>query len=118
MKKTSTKELRKLQLMKRHAEREYKKGFATHHHQLNMMKDVVSALKRGDVKALDRAEAALKASMKALQSKTGNFLHLLQLGHRLAERDCPYCAAQCIGKCHDGGNPYAQCMVQCADAGQ
>jgi len=33
-------------------------------------------------------------------------------------RDCPYCAAQCVDKCHQAGNPYVQCLTDCADAGK
>jgi hypothetical protein len=67
---------------------------------------------------LSKAQAALKASMKAMQAKTGNFLHLLQLGHRLQSRDCPFCVAQCLEKCHTAGSPYTQCLTSCANAGQ
>jgi hypothetical protein len=107
-----------LTLYRKKSEREYKKHSVSQQKQLNMMKDVVSALKRGDLHALQKAEDALKASMRAMQSQTGNFLHLLQLGHRLQQRDCPYCAAQCIDKCHTAGNPYTMCLTQCADAGK
>merc|ERR1719215_1339486 len=100
------------------ADREYRKRMASHDKQLNMMEDVVAALKRGDVNALKKAQSALTASLNAMQKQTGNFLHLLHLGHRLAEQDCPYCAAQCIDKCHKAGSPYTQCLTDRADAGK
>jgi hypothetical protein len=118
MKKSDQASAHRLQLEKNHMDREYRKRRAVQRQQSKVMKDIVSALKKGDSKALKKAQDALKQHLAAMQARTGNFLHLLQLGHRLARRDCPFCVAQCIGKCHDGGSPYAQCMTQCADAGQ
>merc|ERR1719311_152007 len=70
------------------------------------------------MKALQKVQDAIKASLKQMQSQSGNFLHLLQLGHRVLRKDCPFCAAQCLDKCHSGGGSYASCLTQCADAGK
>merc|ERR1719272_1596760 len=42
----------------------------------------------------------------------------IQLSNSIMNRDCPYCAAQCVDKCHQAGKPYVQCMTDCADAGK
>jgi len=42
----------------------------------------------------------------------------LQLANTFMERDCPYCAAQCVDKCHTAGKPYVTCLTECADAGK
>jgi len=42
----------------------------------------------------------------------------IQLTDSIMNRDCPYCAAQCVDKCHTAGKPYVQCMTDCADAGK
>lgn len=42
----------------------------------------------------------------------------IQLTNSFMNRDCPYCAAQCVDKCHQDGKPYVQCMTDCADAGK
>jgi len=114
---SSGKSAHHFQLMMKSSDREYKKRMLSHTKETKMMEDIVAALKKGDAVALKKAEHVLQVHMKAMQAKSGNFLHFLQLGHRLASHDCPFCVAQCIGKCHDAGNPYAGCMVQCADAG-
>merc|ERR1712194_233386 len=111
------KEAHKMELMRKHSDRDYKKRILTQKQETKMMTDVVDALKKGDIGALKKAQDALKAHMAAMQRQSGDFLYFLQLGHRLASQDCPFCVAQCIGKCHDGGNPYAQCMVSCKDSG-
>jgi len=118
IKKSSNATAHSLLVEKKHADREFKKRSLVHQQQIKLMKDIISALKRGDDKALKTAKLALQKQLQALQARSGDFLHLLQLGHRLASRDCPFCVAQCIGKCHDGGKSYAQCMPGCAEAGQ
>jgi hypothetical protein len=42
----------------------------------------------------------------------------IQLASNFLQRDCPYCAAQCVDKCHEAGKPYVQCLTDCADAGK
>mmetsp|Transcript_12623 Transcript_12623/g.36308 ORF Transcript_12623/g.36308 Transcript_12623/m.36308 type:complete len:354 (-) Transcript_12623:63-1124(-) len=102
----------------KHLDREYEKRALRNHQQVKLLKNVVAALEKGDMKALKTAQDALAKSLEKMQQRTGNFLHLLQLGDRLSSEDCPYCAAQCIDKCHTAGNPYTQCLTQCADAGK
>lgn len=117
--KSSSKEQKEhFEMMKLQADRDYRKRLLAHQRQTKIISDVVTALKQGDVVALNKAEAALRLHMEALKRRRGNFLHLLQLGHRLQRRDCPYCAAQCIDKCHSAGSPYGECLAQCADAGK
>jgi len=111
-------EKHKYELLKRRSDRQYRKNSAVQASQLKMMENVVTALRRGDVSALRQAQEALQASMRAMKQQTGNFLHLLQLGHRLASQDCPYCAAQCIDKCHNEGKAFSECLTVCQDAGK
>jgi hypothetical protein len=99
-------------------DRNFKKWAALRMHDINAMKDAVAGVKKGDMKAVARARNALEASLKALQGQTGGFLYFIQLGHKLVNRDCPYCVAQCVDKCHQDGNPYVQCLTSCADAGK
>merc|ERR1740129_85414 len=60
-----------MQREKKHMEREYKKRLAVHVEQTKTMRDIVSALKRGDSAALRHAQAALQAHMQAMRAKTG-----------------------------------------------
>lgn len=99
-------------------DRRFKKWAAMRNHDIVAMRDAVAGVKKGDMKAVGRAKAALEASLKAMQSQTGGFLYLIQMGHSLMKRDCPYCAAQCVDKCHTAGKPYVQCLTDCADAGK
>lgn len=118
LKKASKAETHTIGQLKKREERQFKKWAATRQHDINTMKMAVDAVKKGDMKELDHARSALQDSLKALQSSNGGFLVLLQQGHQLMERDCPYCAAQCVDKCHQEGHPYVQCMTDCADAGK
>jgi len=118
IKKSDKATARSLLIEKKHADRENKKRSLVHKQQSKLMSDIIAALERGDSKALKTAQHALQKQLDALQARSGDFLHLLQLGHRLASRDCPFCVAQCIGKCHDAGRSYAECMPECAKAGQ
>jgi hypothetical protein len=61
-----------------------------------------------DTKKKNVAKAATAAA-KAL---------FIQLASTITNRDCPYCAAQCVDKCHTAGKPYVQCLTDCADAGK
>merc|ERR1719456_2231833 len=108
----------RIQLLKKREDRKYKKWLAMSHRDLDSMKSAVAAVKSGDMKALQKTQEALRDSLKAMESNNGGFLHLLQLGHMVARRDCPYCAAQCVDKCHQAGKSYATCLTDCADAGK
>jgi len=107
-----------MKAMMKREERSFKKWSVMQEHDIQSMKEAVKAIKSHDVKALDKAKQALEASVKSLQSKNNGFLVLLDLGHQFMQKDCPYCAAQCVDKCHQEGKPYVTCLTQCADAGK
>lgn len=107
-----------IQALLKREERNFKKWSVTQRETIDTMQKAVTAVKNGDMKAVDQARSALQHSMEALKNKNAGFLVLLSLGHQLMERDCPYCVAQCVGKCHQAGKPYTQCMTDCANAGQ
>merc|ERR1719440_103873 len=117
-KKADKKEQHVVHIMQKREERNFKKWAAVRTHDIKAMTDAVEGVKKGDMKAVGRAQAALEQSLKAMQGQTGGFLYLIQLGHKLMKRDCPYCAAQCVDKCHQAGKPYVQCLTDCADAGK
>lgn len=117
-KNATAKQQRLVHIMEKREERNFKKWAAMKKHDINAMKDALDGVKKGDMKAIARARAALQASLKTMQSQSGGFLYLIQLGHTLMKRDCPYCAAQCVDKCHEAGKPYVQCLTDCADAGK
>jgi len=64
------------------------------------------ATKKTEKKPLGKAASAAARTM------------FIQLTDSYMNRDCPYCAAQCVDKCHSAGKPYVQCMTDCADAGK
>merc|ERR1719158_1973248 len=100
LQKASEKEKQTVKYAMKHEERSYKKWRALHDHDTATLESALVAMKKGDIKGLDRARAALEASMKAMQSKSGGFLVLLEAASRLTGQDCPYCVAQCVGQCH------------------
>jgi len=108
----------RLNLRIKKEDRAFKKFAALRKHDITAMKDAVAGVKKGDMKAVARARDALTASLKAMQQNTSGFLYLIQMGHRLMKKDCPYCAAQCVDKCHTAGKPYVTCLTDCADAGK
>eukprot|EP00747_Dinoflagellata_sp_TGD_P183039 gnl/TRDRNA2_/TRDRNA2_37696_c1_seq1.p1 gnl/TRDRNA2_/TRDRNA2_37696_c1~~gnl/TRDRNA2_/TRDRNA2_37696_c1_seq1.p1 ORF type:complete len:375 (+),score=89.08 gnl/TRDRNA2_/TRDRNA2_37696_c1_seq1:53-1177(+) len=83
---------------------------------INSLKSAITAIETGDMGALAESEAALQGSMKTMQARTGDFLHLIQLTGIGGE--CPYCVAQCVDKCHTAGAPYVQCLTDCTDVGK
>jgi len=105
-------------IMAKREERNFKKWAVMRKRDIKAMSDAVEGVKKGDMKAVSRAKAALEQSLKAMQGQTNGFLYLIQLGHKLTQTDCPYCAAQCVDKCHTAGNPYVKCLSDCADAGK
>eukprot|EP00928_Gymnodinium_smaydae_P061137 TRINITY_DN45294_c0_g1_i1.p1 TRINITY_DN45294_c0_g1~~TRINITY_DN45294_c0_g1_i1.p1 ORF type:complete len:368 (-),score=94.78 TRINITY_DN45294_c0_g1_i1:74-1114(-) len=104
-------------LLKRE-ERHYKKWAAMQTHDIASMKAAAAAVRSGDMRALNRARAALQASLDSMKNKNAGMVVFLQEGHMLLQRDCPYCAAQCVEKCHNQGKPYVSCLTDCADAGK
>lgn len=108
----------RLRLMKKGEDRKFKKEQALAHSDLLSLKAAVTAIQKGDIKALERTQLALKRSLQSMQAQSGHFLVLIQMAHRLEGLDCPYCAAQCVDKCHTEGKSYVECLTQCADAGK
>lgn len=115
--KATSAEAQKLRMLQRKLVRRYKKWSELRNNEIDGLRDAVVAMRSGDVRALEHARVALKQAIKALQTQTGGFLHFLQLGHKLSHTDCPYCAAQCLEKCHMSGTPYVACLGVCTDAG-
>lgn len=107
-----------MKAMMKREERSFKKWSVMQEHDIQSMKEAVKAIKSHDVTALEKAKQALEASVRSLQSKNNGFLVLLAMGHQFMQRDCPYCAAQCVDKCHQEGKPYVTCLTDCADAGK
>lgn len=108
----------KIERIKKREDRTYKKHIAVAKNDLESLKTAVEAIKKGDMQTLSKAENALEKSMKAMEAQRGGFLYLIQLGHKTQSLDCPYCAAQCVDKCHTDGNSFTTCLTQCADAGK
>jgi len=104
-------------IMKRE-QRRHLKWSAMQKHDIESMRAAADAVRKGDMKALGRARAALQASLSAMKDKNAGMVVLLQQGHMMLERDCPYCVAQCVEKCHNQGKPYVTCLSDCADSGQ
>jgi hypothetical protein len=118
LKKASASLATRLQHVKKKAERQYKKDSLLAHSDIDSLESAVAAIKKGDMKALKKAQDALKEHLKAMESHGNGFLVFIQLAHRMESLDCPYCAAQCIEKCSAGGQSYATCLGTCADAGK
>lgn len=117
-KKNSKAAVHQIKMMKHSEQRQFAKESAMAKHDIQAIESAVEAVKKGDLTALSKAQGALDASMKAAQARSGKFLVLLQMMHRAQGQDCPYCAAQCVDKCHNEGKPYTTCLTECADAGK
>jgi len=106
--------------LKKQESRQYNKWHVQTVRDVHNLEKSVVGIKKGDVKAVENARAALVESMQAMQAQSGDFLHFLQTGDSLRRtKDCPYCAAQCLEKCHTAGKSYVTCMtVDCKDAGK
>jgi len=108
----------RIRLLKRSEDRKFAKEAALGRKDVMSLKEAVTAIKTGDVKALQKAQSALQGLLKVMEAQSGGFLVLIQLTHRAEGLDCPYCAAQCVEKCHTAGKPYSACLADCADAGK
>jgi hypothetical protein len=117
-KKTDKRAVHQILRLKKGDNRAFAKQAALGKHDIETMKTAIDAVKNGDMAGLSKAQNALDASMKAAQARTGKFLVFVQLVHRAEGLDCPYCAAQCVDKCHNEGKPYTTCLTVCADAGK
>merc|ERR1719510_2118212 len=92
---------KQVRLMEKAEKRKYIKRLALADSDIKNLRSAIRAVKTGDLQALQQSQAALATSMKAIQAQSGGFLYFIQLAHRAAGLDCPYCAAQCIGSaCH------------------
>jgi hypothetical protein len=116
--KKNAKAVKHIQLIEKKEQRQFAKQHAVAENDIKSMKGAIQAIQNGDMKLLAKSQAALEASMKAMQAQSGGFLYLIQLGHRSEGMDCPYCAAQCVDKCHTAGKSYVTCLTDCADAGK
>jgi hypothetical protein len=116
--KTSPTAAKKIRRLEKEENRKHAKLDALHRHDIETLRSAVMAIKQGDMSALLKAKNALQESLRAVQAQNGGFLYLIQTLHRTEGRDCPYCAAQCIDKCHTAGQPYSVCLLDCADAGK
>jgi len=114
----STKAAHHAIMLKRILHRKFEKESAIAKRDIRSLKNAVKAIKTGDMSALRRAQQALEESVKSMQSQGAGFLYLIQVVHQAEGKDCPYCVAQCVEKCHNGGNPYTTCLTECADAGK
>jgi len=99
-------------------ERRYKKASLQSQRDIASMKEAAAAMRSGDMKALKHAQEALQKSLDSLKSGNAGMLVLLQEGNAMLEKDCPYCAAQCVEKCHNNGESYVSCLAECQDAGK
>jgi len=78
-------------------------------------KEVVAKVAVAKVEAkkpVVKKQAVAKAAAAAAKAM------FIQLADTYMVRDCPYCAAQCVDKCHTAGKPYVTCLTDCADAGK
>jgi len=122
--KTLTKEKQKtsqiIKILKRRQKkenREYLKEHGMMSKNVGALKGAIEAVKKGDMAQLAKMQGVLRQSMQAMQGNQ-DFLHFLQLqawtDHSKA---CPYCKAQCLEKCHNGGHSFMQCMTECENVG-
>jgi len=107
-----------MRAIERKEDRKFQKMLAIRHQDINTMKAAITAVEHGDMQGLERAKAALENSMKNMQSHNSGFLVLIQAGLRASGLDCPFCAAQCVDKCHTAGKSYVECLTECQDAGK
>jgi len=117
-KKNSTRAVHQIQRIQKRDNRDFQKQSAMAKHDIQSLKAAIESVKKGDMAGLAKAQAALTASMKAAQARSGKFLVLIELMHRTEALDCPFCVAQCVDKCHNAGKPYVTCLTDCADSGK
>lgn len=118
MKAGSSKEQHSAHIRAKREDRQFKKWAVMRKHDIKALTEAVEGVKKGDMKAVGRAREALTKSLQAMKSQSNGFLYLLQMHNSVMQQDCPYCAAQCVDKCHTAGKPYVQCLTDCADAGK
>eukprot|EP00933_Yihiella_yeosuensis_P017875 TRINITY_DN14864_c0_g2_i3.p1 TRINITY_DN14864_c0_g2~~TRINITY_DN14864_c0_g2_i3.p1 ORF type:complete len:381 (-),score=137.91 TRINITY_DN14864_c0_g2_i3:305-1447(-) len=110
---------KKFQMLEKAESRKFSKEDALDQQRIATMKKAIAAMKAGDAKALEAAQQEMSDQMAVTKKKNRKFLVLLDFLHKSQVQDCPYCAAQCVEKCHNGeGKSYAVCLGQCKDAGK
>jgi len=117
-KKNNTRLAKQITHMKKKDDRDFAKQAAMSKHDIVALKSAIESVKKGDMAGLAKAQNALDMSMKAAQARSGKYLYFIQLMQRTEGQDCPFCVAQCVGKCHTAGKPYVTCMTDCADSGK
>eukprot|EP00397_Hematodinium_sp_SG-2012_P048598 GEMP01055755.1.p1 GENE.GEMP01055755.1~~GEMP01055755.1.p1 ORF type:complete len:248 (+),score=57.92 GEMP01055755.1:122-865(+) len=61
----------------------------------------------------------VKTDLEEVHSRIKDNIQFVQLvAFTRNSRDCPYCKAQCIEKCHSDGESFMSCIGSCAHAGQ
>merc|ERR550537_2089342 len=110
------KDAKHIKILIKREEHNYKKWSAQSKHDIASMKEAAAGVRSGDLKAVDRARNALIKSLEAMNDRNAGMLVLLQEGNTALETDCPFCAAQCVEKCHNRGESYVGCLTECADA--
>lgn len=108
----------RIRSLEKSAHHRYLKEAALEKRTAASIQSALEAVKRGDRGAVKKAVAALQSMLKIMQAQDGKFLVLIETAHRVEGRDCPYCAAQCVDKCHAAGKSYVTCLTDCADAGK
>lgn len=108
--------------MKHQEERKFKKSQARAVLNVKAMREAAKAVENGDETALNNAKKTLQQALSNLRARQGQFLHFMQMAtwttSAAKASDCPYCKAQCIEKCHNKGDQFSKCIVECAEAGK
>jgi len=105
-------------LVEKSERRKFAKEDAVEQEHIDTLKAAIKAVKSGDIQGLMQAQKKMTEEMDALQKKSHKFLVMLDLLHKSQGEDCPYCAAQCVDKCHTEGKTYVTCLTECADVGK
>ena len=117
-KSNNTRAVHQIQRMKKRDQRDFAKQAAISKQDLQTLTSAIESVKKGDLAGLAKAQKALESTMRTARAQNGKFLVLVQLMNHASGMDCPYCAAQCVDKCHNEGKSYVVCLADCADAGK
>jgi len=115
-KKDDPKLAKKFQFIKRMEEKQFEAAAKTQAREEAALAKAAKAVEAGDIAAAKKAQDDLKALLEEQKHGKNKFLVLLDLVGSSKEKDCPYCVAKCVEKCHDAGKPYMTCLTDCADA--
>merc|ERR1712129_536362 len=91
---------KRMQSLLKGEERDCKKQELMSQRNIAIMKQAADGVRSGALAAVKSAEQALQKSMDAFRDKNAGMLVFLQRSNAILERDCPFCAAQCVGTCH------------------